>query len=275
MIYDCFSFYNETSLLDLRLHELSEVVDKFVLVEATKTHSGQDKPLYFDENKSMYSQFLHKIIHIVVNDMPMSPEEVQRAITPQDQKWLDTGYQRGDNWVRERYQRNAIMRGLTQCYPDDIIIIEDADEFVRPEIVRKLESTMCRGSNAVQQSLCSYWLNMKCTNMSWSGSKVLRYKDITSPSEDRFHTPASCFIHDGGWHFNFMGGSEAIRQKIKAYAHQEFNVDDVLENVETRLANKTDVLGRLYQYKIVPIDETYPKYIRENLAKFDHMIYRE
>ena len=103
-------------------------MDRFVLVEATLTHSGLSKPLYYNENKERFTEFSHKITHIIVDDMPITPEQIQAAISPQDRKWLDTGYQLGDNWVRERYQRNQIMRGLTTCQPDDIIIIEDADE---------------------------------------------------------------------------------------------------------------------------------------------------
>ena len=39
MIYDCFTFFNELDILELRLQLLYDVVDKFVLVESTKTHS--------------------------------------------------------------------------------------------------------------------------------------------------------------------------------------------------------------------------------------------
>jgi beta-1,4-mannosyl-glycoprotein beta-1,4-N-acetylglucosaminyltransferase len=48
-VIDCFTFYNEFKILDLRLAELKDVVDHFILVEATKTHSGENKRLYFDE----------------------------------------------------------------------------------------------------------------------------------------------------------------------------------------------------------------------------------
>lgn len=51
MIYDCFTFFNELNLLEIRLNILNDVVDKFVLVEATKTFSGKDKPLYYEQNK--------------------------------------------------------------------------------------------------------------------------------------------------------------------------------------------------------------------------------
>ena len=76
------------------------------------------------------------------------------------------------------------------------------------------------------------------------------------------------------WHCNFWGGAEAIRTKIKSYAHQEFSIPDVLDNVETRLTNHQDVLGRLYQYKVVPLDDTLPKYFMDNLEKFDKYVYK-
>jgi beta-1,4-mannosyl-glycoprotein beta-1,4-N-acetylglucosaminyltransferase len=97
---------------------------------------------------------------------------------------------------------------------------------------------------------------------------------VTNPSEHRFHTPASKYIYNGGYHFNFLGGTQAIREKIKAYAHQEFNAPSVLDNVGMLLSRQKDALGRLYQYDIVPIDESYPRYIRENLDKFEDLIYK-
>lgn len=68
MIFDAFSFYNELDLLEIRLHELSDVVDFFVLVEATRTHSGRFKPLYYKMNRHRFSHFNDKIIHIIVDD---------------------------------------------------------------------------------------------------------------------------------------------------------------------------------------------------------------
>ena len=274
VVIDAFPFFNELELLEIRLNELSDVVDYFVLVEATLTHSGKQKPLYYNNNKHLFEKFSSKILHIIVQDMPTKPEEIQAAISPQDRRWLATGYQLGDDWVRERFQRNAMMRGLTSCYPDDIIIIEDADEMVRKEIIERLDKTMCEGSNAVQQTLHTCYLNWKCTNMPWSGSKILRYKYVTNPSEHRFHTEATCSIKDGGWHYNYLGGSDKIKQKIWAYAHQEFNVPSILENIERNLQLKQDVLGRQYKYEKIDLDyNNTPKYIVDNLDKFDYLLY--
>jgi beta-1,4-mannosyl-glycoprotein beta-1,4-N-acetylglucosaminyltransferase len=275
MIYDCFSFCGELTLFELRLHELSPVVDKFVLTEATKTHTGLPKPLYYQDNKQQFAEFADKIIHIIVDDMPMSAHEIISAITPQDRKWLDTGYQLGDNWVRERFQRNAIMRGLTSCQPDDIIIIEDADEIVKPSILEHIHETIVDGSNAVMQTLNTYYMNWQCINMDWAGSKILKYQFVNNPSEHRFHTPASAIIMDGGWHYNFLGGADAIRKKIKSYAHNEFDIPDVMENIDLRLRSKKDALGRLYQYKVIELNEGNTlKYILDHPEKFEKYMYR-
>lgn len=271
MIFDCFPFYNELDLLELRLHELHDVVDYFVLAEATLTHSGLPKPLYYQENWDRFKEFHKQVVHIVVDDMPVTKEEIREAIPPEDQNWLVGGYQLGDDWVRERYQRNAVMRAFSYCLPDDIVIIEDADEMVRPEIVARLPEIIQDGSNAVEQVLHTYYLNWKCTNMPWWGSKVLRLSCFTNPSEHRFHTPAVQYIRDGGWHFGYLGGVNAIKDKIRAFAHQEFNNYAVFSKIESKLANLEDGISRQYQYEVVPIDESYPKYIRDNIEKYDEM----
>ena len=72
MIYDCFTFFNELDLLEIRLKILNDYVDKFVLVEAAKTHSGLPKPLYFNENKQRFLPYQDKIVHISLDNMPES-----------------------------------------------------------------------------------------------------------------------------------------------------------------------------------------------------------
>ena len=90
MIFDCFTFNDELELLEIRLNVLKDVVDRFVLVEATKTFTNKSKPLIYEENKDRFKEFADKIIHIVVDDFPDD-----------------------DNpWARENWQRNKIMEGL-------------------------------------------------------------------------------------------------------------------------------------------------------------------
>ena len=90
MVYDCFQFFNELDILKLRMHVLNDVVDKFVISEATVTFSGEKKPLYFQENREMFQEFEDKIIHKVVDDTPM-----------------DTSA-----FMRDSHQKCAVARGL-------------------------------------------------------------------------------------------------------------------------------------------------------------------
>ena len=115
MVYDCFQFFNELDILKLRLHVMAPVVDRFVISEATETFSGQPKPLYYEENKEMFSEFADKIIHVVVDDTP-------------------PGYTHD----RDTFQKNAVGRGLAGCTDEDIILFSDLDEIPNPEKVKEI-----------------------------------------------------------------------------------------------------------------------------------------
>ena len=67
-IYDCFQFFNEEHIVDLRLNILNKFVDTFVIVESTINHQGQNKKLNFDIKK--FPKFKNKINYIIVDDTP-------------------------------------------------------------------------------------------------------------------------------------------------------------------------------------------------------------
>ena len=74
VVFDCFPFFNEVELLEIRLAEMSRAVDVFVLAESPVTHQGNPKPLIFDDNRSRFRSYLSRIRHIVVEDMPGGEE---------------------------------------------------------------------------------------------------------------------------------------------------------------------------------------------------------
>ena len=133
MIYDCFTFFNEFDLLELRLHELNDVVDFFVLSEATKTFTGLDKPLYFEENKTQFAEFLPKIKHVIVE-----PPETN------------------DPWIRERFQRDEMFKTL-DCQSNDVIMLSDVDEIISAEAVKQYKPEM--GIRVLIMKMYYYFLN--------------------------------------------------------------------------------------------------------------------
>jgi beta-1,4-mannosyl-glycoprotein beta-1,4-N-acetylglucosaminyltransferase len=136
-IYDCFTFFNELELLEIRLNTLYDYVDKFVIVEATKSHTNQPKELFFENNKEKFKQFSDKIIHIIVDEFP-----------PIIQEWfaqdIYENNEKKGNWGLENFQRNQIMKGLIDANDEDVIIITDLDEIPVPERIAEYKEILER-----------------------------------------------------------------------------------------------------------------------------------
>jgi beta-1,4-mannosyl-glycoprotein beta-1,4-N-acetylglucosaminyltransferase len=265
MVYDCFSIFNELELLEIRLNELDSVVDKFVIVEATRTFQKTTKPLYFAENKDRFSKFSDKIIHIVVDKYPtfFSKFRIPTA-------W-DYGY----------YQKNQIMQGLKMALPEDDIIISDIDEIPDPKKI--LEYKSHPGLKIFEQKLYYYFINGLSVKTSgeldlWRGPVMLKRKDLKNPRKARSFRGKEgkgiTIIKDGGWHFSYLGGVEKIIKKIEALEHTEFNKDYYKDSkrLEAIINSGQDIFDREAFYKFVSIDDSFPKYIQNHSAKFDHLI---
>ena len=254
-VYDCFCFYNEFDLLKMRLEELWEDVDHFVLVESIETQKGDAKPLYFENNKTLFSPYLDKIIHIKV-------EEHHPEFT---------------FWERENYQRNCIMRGLTQCKDSDIIIISDVDEIPRPALFsqayQKLQqndlSEIKEGYGGIvgvtmKQSLYFFQINrlpndpVAWGNSIWTGTVFTNYRNLRKANPQYFRDRNYLFpkIHNGGWHFTWMGGRDRIRLKSKS----------VIEGDEkTSFLSDQEIDAIIQKGAVVPIDNSFPQYVLRNL----------
>jgi hypothetical protein len=254
MIYDCFLFWREYDVLDIRLHELAPVVDRFVLVESTHTFSGRAKPLYFAENRDRFAGFSDRIIHVVVDDLLGQPGP----------------------WEREYYQRNCLLRPLAGCGPEDVILISDVDEIPPAELVA--QHAWYPGITAFIPRLYYYFLDCQAT-IAYSGTRMLPYRFFQQglrpqrlrQSESLTGVPQQ-LIHGGGWHFSYLGSARDIADKIGAYAHQEYNLPEYtdLRHILRCMETGQDLFGREdhIRFRFVPIDATYPQYVLENLERF-------
>jgi len=287
MIYDCFTFFNELELLELRLNELGGVVDKFVLVEATQTHANKPKPLHYQENRARFSAFHDKIIHIIVDDLPASK----------------------DAWIPENFQRNCIARGLTNCRPDDFVLVSDLDEIPRATVVEKMSREIPFHDNffsntvhgvlnsqpvksvfhqrgfrrrlrknhpfvwKFEQTLYRHFINCRVVHPAcWHGTRMLRFRDFSCAEELR-HSGRK-IVKNAGWHFTYMGGVERIRQKIAAFAHQEFNQPQFTnpQLLDERIQRGEPLFGHDERLAFVPLDDSFPIFIREHPEKFAALI---
>ena len=162
-IYDCFMFFDEEMLLDLRLNILDKYVDKFVITEANYTHNGKPKKLVFDINN--FKKFKDKIIHIVVDQDPV--EQTLRNVT-------DLGTKRLNSIKRIEFQRNEILRGLSNASDEDYIIYSDNDEIPNLENINFLQNK----SKIIlfKQNMYYYKFNLAYPKLDWYGSKSCKKK---------------------------------------------------------------------------------------------------
>jgi len=282
-IYDCFNFFNELDILELRLNILYDYVDYFVIVESSVTHSGQPKPFYLEENKERFSKFWDKIIIFKVNDTPedfvnlpntgffdAELDKVHYYVRTQTNRFNRSTQV---DYGRDFFQKESVRRALVDCKDEDIIIISDADEIPNPEILKELNTLSLDNTiYSLAQPMYSYYINM-LSDSDWYGSKLGLYKNVKELSfnEIRGDSNLTTKLPNGGWHLSFMGGEEMVRKKITSYSARDLVNDQVLSSIKNNIENDQDVFFRGKLTK-VEVDGTYPDYVLKNLDKYGSMI---
>ena len=279
-IYDCFNFFNELDILELRLNILYDTVDFFIIVESNLTHSGQNKPFYFEQNKDRFSKFLDKIISYKIYDNPSDFVNLPNTEDIELQKiygFMKTTkrfnpYFQGD-YGRDYFQKESVRRPLVNCEENDIIIISDADEIPDPKLLKQLDKLDLNNTiYSLNQTMYYFYLNVLKEN-EWCGSKMGLYKNMKKYSfnEIRGDSSLSSIIHKAGWHFSFMGGEEMVKNKMLSYSARDMVDHNVLSKIKLNMENNMDPYFRLALSK-VEIDDSYPRYILDNLEKYKDMI---
>ena len=280
MVYDCFLFFNELDLLDVRMHELNNVVDFFVLQESTKTHSGKPKPLYFQENKERFKEFLPKIIHRVIEDTPDDFENLQEK---DNDYWYNVVINRLKNahwwdhkvssWGRDAFEKESLIRSLANCNDNDIIILSDLDEIPKNEIINQLKSQIItKNIFRLINDMYFYFLNLK-TDERWFGSILMNYETFKKTSFTELRANKQGLqIEDSGWHFTYLGNRDSIIKKLESFSHQELNLEWVKQNLDYMLENaisiNKDLFDRPTNFSLDSLD-SLPKYIRDNQKKYE------
>lgn len=255
MIYECFYFFNELDLLDLKLHELCDVVDKFVLLEFKTDLLHRPQPLYYAENKERFKEFEDKIIHLIIeDDMP--------GITG-----FDLFVARKENY----------MLGLKDCSPQDIIISSDPDLVFKKDKMIEL-SMMNMNENDVQivSDWYCYYMDYLYTRNKFGFTGASYFKNIVPGGWRTVYRwkPVQQQLVDAGYHFSKLGGIDKLLQNIEGYPHQELNNDKIKnrEALALKIENgyAWDALGSYENVlTLVPFDaNNYPKYISERLDIF-------
>ncbi len=274
-IFDCFPLFNEIDLLELRLNELWDVVDVFVIVEARQTFTGNPKPMCYLEHTDRLAKYAHKIRYVMVDAFPPGMS----------------------NWGKEEYQRNAIKKKLSDTEPDDILIFSDLDEIPRASVVQSIVAKGIKPKEVYCLSLdwYSFHLNIKMAEK-WErqGPRIIRAGDlrklyalrrVTAPvpgwgrnmmrqiksSWRTGHWVRRILVPDAGWHFTWMGGSKAVALKGSSIPNHS-NMPEGEKNLTWADTRKNALLADQSRYALVDIDSDFPSFVRDNPDLFEKYI---
>ena len=278
-LFDCFTFFNELDLLEIRLETLDSVVDFFVIAEAPITYRADPKPLYFELNKQRFAKFLPKIRHIIVDDLPT-------------EKGFD------QNWQRETLQRAALERGLADARDEDIIMLSDLDEIPTPAKIKEA-ITWHDTLRVFHMRFFSYFANCESHpgNAYWVGTGMTEYRLAKGrfeyvlkklPTHLRMRPNASLRkrismrlkeasilltrslrikrVRNGGHHFSWLGGADKVLQKrgaISIHGGQVFPEDYLTDSGAAKVVNQAIARAR-------PLDNSMPNIL--NSKNFKHLI---
>ncbi len=289
-IFDCFMYFDEDVVLELRLNSLDKYVDYFVIVESEFTHKGDKRNLKFNHKK--FEKFKNKIIYKIYNEPPKDIELVNN----EDNEKLKQKKYIMNALKRENGQRNFIEKGLMDANSEDIILISDVDEIPKLSNIdfRKIKEKII----LFNQDMFYYKFDLKLPNKIWTGTKGCRKKDLINPQwlrniKDRKYSILRIdilfsktkynnlkFINDGGWHFSNIKSAKEIEHKLRSYLHhQEFDekpltvdeINDIIKNKQAiydlTLDKRTNKIGTGSKLEKFDFNKL-PKYLIDNKEKF-------
>ena len=293
-IFDCFMYFDEDIVLDVRLNFLNDYVDKFVIIESEYNHRGEKREPKFNIKK--FDKFKDKIHYILKKDIPFDIEEISDSDN-ENEHYRKSIFNASK---RENLQRNQILDGLKDLEPNDWVIISDLDEI--PNLENVDFYNIKNKFLFFQQSMMYYKFNLKLDNFTWTGSRACKFKHLKSPqwlrniktkkfnwwrldvlfSKNKYFDIK--FIKDGGWHYSYLKSPEEIKFKLKSYLHHidydrnPLNTDQIariIEDKKTIYDLKVDSKEEKFnpKNKLIKVSKKeMPKYIYDNMSKFKDWI---
>ena len=264
---DCITFFDNNFIFDFRYNVMKNYVDKFVICESLYDHRNNKKGVNFDPEKKYIND--PQILHIVV-EKPF-PKNTNA-------------------WQNQAIQRDYIIKKLNFAEDNDFIFFSDPDEILNPEVLKNFDLKKKYG--IFLQRFFNYKFNIFNPYESpWEGTKVCKKKNLKSIDFMRekvrkknlkykfyrFDKEKNIQIFENaGWHFNNVMSPEKISKKLKTFAHNEFSSEEFssVETIRNKINAKVDLFNRNEKYEVVRIDESFPKYLLDNLLKFkDYIAY--
>ena len=287
-------YFDENTVLDVRLNYLNKYVDKFVIIEAEYNHKGEKRKPKFDIKN--FKKFKDKIIYLLIKQKIPGMYEIN-DFDSDDKK---NGKHVMNALKRENFQRNCIADGLSDASDEDWIIISDLDEIpnLNDNDLKSIKSPIV----FFKQLMMYYKFNLVLENYPWIGSKACKKKSLKSPQwlrniKDRAYSwwrldtlfSESKYIkikiiENGGWHFSYLKSPEDIEKKLKSYLHHtEYELNQLgVKDIKEMIINKKTIYNLKVDSRSNKFDDgnrlekidlnLLPNYILENKNKFKEWI---
>ena len=293
-IFDCFMYFDEEVVLDLRLNTLDKYVDYFIIVESIFTHKGDKRKLVFNHKK--FEKFKDKIIYLIYDE---KPQKIEKILSEDDESEKSRKYILNAAY-RENGQRNFILSGLKEAKSNDMILISDVDEI--PNLENLDLSKINQKIILFKQDMFYYKFNLKLPNLTWTGTKACKKKYLKNPQwlrniKDRkfsfyrldiFFSKTKYnnvkFINNGGWHFTNIKTAAQIEYKLRSYLHhREFDenpmteneIDEIINNKQAiydlKVDKKTNKIGDGSKLEKYPLNKL-PKFLQDNQKNYQKWI---
>ena len=261
-VYSAFTYNGEIDMLRLHLNILGPYVDRFIIVEANKTFTGKDKPMYFFQQERYVEPFWKKISYYAVTDWKDKELWSLAHASPNTRG--------AEHWAREFYIKENVLDALRQekLHDEDLCLVGDVDEILDPTI-----SFASDGPIKARLRVYAYYLDNLSDEQFW-GTLVAQYKDIKGQCLNHMRSDKSLYSKGDylGWHFTSMGGEAMVRRKLNdSYTAQSYNTPEVQQMLSERLSQGKDYLGRPFNFKLDTTD--WPDYLKAHHRKFDHLCY--
>lgn len=265
MIYDCFTYNGETAILKLHLNVLSKYVDRFIIVEANKTFTGHDKPLYFFRDQRYFKEWWNKIDYYVVDEWDDVELWSQAHASPNTKG--------ATHWKREFYIKESIHKALNQfnVKDEDTVFIGDVDEIIDPLAEYESDTPI-----KAKLRVYAYYLN-NLSSEEFYGTLIANYGQIKGNCLNHMRSDKSLYSKGGylGWHFTSQGGLEEVRRKIEStYSADTIGVTPEAVTsfygvLPERIKQGIDYIGRPFTFELN--EQHWPKYLKQNKTKYQHL----
>ena len=261
MICEIVWSFNLPDLTLLRLNELNDYIDKWIIVEYPFGYDRKTRPLYFNENKERFKQFEDKIIHII------------------DDHGYGNASGLGLLWDRKKSPK--IHNALSFLRPEDFLIVSDADAVLSKHVMKIIKQDISK-----IYSVCMKWylwnLNRRTNDavFNWTQTSSVKYYDknlvVNAPGISVTYLGYNEVQHEVGWHFAKCGKTvDDIYNNIISHPHQDLATLPTIadkESIQRRIQEGfgwTDYTfgtgGKDWKWELVDYDPAnYPDYINQH-----------